>query len=409
MLLLNKVFKVRDKANPDAEMSFLDHLEDLRGMFTKIVLTLIIATIGCFMFKGKLIDILRLPLDRVWIEQQNRSLPEEITFEDWEEAKKNSKVILSLTEDQRTVFFEHLKTDKARFHTESALLLRSVLRLPEDSRKDYIAAIPDISDEMKAQLSALEEANPQARASSEGDLRMMGAFKPTEAFMLSMKLSFFAAIVVTFPLLLFFILQFILPGLHQKERRALWPALIIGFGLFLTGVGFAYFFVLPRVLEFFYTYSQDLGIDNDWRIGYYISFATQFVLIFGLAFELPVVVMTLVKIGILQYDQMKGSRAYAMLAIVIIAAVITPTPDVLTLMLLAVPMYLLYEVCIWLSYFVDKKQKAQEAEEERAYLDRIMEDHDYDNDHAEDDDDDYVEDWSQEPESDEECDDGKPI
>ena len=178
--------------------------------------------------------------------------------------------------------------------------------------------------------------------------------------------------MLAFPLLLLFTLQFILPGLKKKEKRALWPAMIIGFGLFLAGVMFSYFFVLPKVLDFFYNYSQQMGVTNEWRIGYYISFATQFTLIFGLAFELPVVVMTLVKLGVLNYEIMRNTRSYAILAIVVIAALITPTPDVATLAFLAVPMILLYEICIWLSFFHKRKQREQEIREREELRQQIL-------------------------------------
>jgi hypothetical protein len=115
-----------------------------------------------------------------------------------------------------------------------------------------------------------------------------------------------------------------------------------------------------------------MGISNDWRIGYYISFATTFVLIFGLAFELPVVVMTLVKIGLLSHSMMRETRSYAILAIFVIAALITPTPDMMTLSLLAVPMVILYEICIWLSYFHEKKVQKLEEEEEKDRMARLL-------------------------------------
>jgi len=164
--------------------------------------------------------------------------------------------------------------------------------------------------------------------------------------------------------LLLFILQFILPGLHGNERRVLWPAMAVGFGLFLTGVVFAYQFVLPRALLFFYDWSSGLGVSNDWRIGEYITFATQFTLLFGLSFELPVVVMVLVKLGLLTYETMAKTRTYAVVAIYITAAIITPTPDIMTLNLMALPMLLLYEICIWLAWFDRKKAREQEAREE---------------------------------------------
>jgi hypothetical protein len=115
-----------------------------------------------------------------------------------------------------------------------------------------------------------------------------------------------------------------------------------------------------------------MGVENEWRIGDYITFTTQFTLIFGHAFELPVVVMTLVKIGLLSYQTMSNTRSYAVLTIFIVGAIITPTGDALTLSLLAIPMCLLYEICIWLAYFNRKKELAAEAEEDadiKEYMD----------------------------------------
>jgi sec-independent protein translocase protein TatC len=207
---------------------------------------------------------------------------------------------------------------------------------------------------------------------SRGNLRLMSALKPTETFMLSMKLSFFAGIIVAFPLLLMFVLQFVLPGLHANEKRILWPSMLVGFGLFLSGVLFAYYAVLPRALLFFYEWSGNLGVSNDWRIGEYISFATQFTLLFGLSFELPVVVMVFVKLGLLTYDMMSKTRSYAILAIFVTAAVITPTPDAFTLILMALPMLVLYEICIWLAWFDRKKSRLAEEQEAREREERLL-------------------------------------
>lgn len=95
-----------------------------------------------------------------------------------------------------------------------------------------------------------------------------------------------------------------------------------------------------------------------WGISEYVKFVCQFVLIFGLCFELPVVVMALVKMDILSYKVMKGSRAWAAIGICVVSAVVAPSPDVFTLGLIAVPLYLLYEICIWLAWWLDKRDRA---------------------------------------------------
>ena len=124
---------------------------------------------------------------------------------------------------------------------------------------------------------------------------------------------------------------------------------------------FAYYAVLPRALGFFYEWGGKLGVSNDWRIGEYITFATQFTLLFGLSFELPVVVMVFVKLGMLTYETMARTRSYAIVAIFVAAAILTPTPDALTMTLMAAPMVILYEICIWLAWFWERKQRRMEA------------------------------------------------
>eukprot|EP00903_Cladosiphon_okamuranus_P003862 g3860.t1 len=286
------------------------------------------------------------------------------SVEDWNAAKDLERVAAGLGDAERAVFYFSLGKPDLEFHARSVALLRAAKMLPEEERGAFVKELP-VDEPMKKQLLALLDSDPNVDSSSESNIRMMSALKPTETFMLSMKLAFFAGIVLAFPLLLMFVLQFVLPGLHEKEKKILWPAMTIGFGLFLIGVLFSYFFVLPRALLFFYEWSGDLGVSNDWRIGEYISFATQFTLLFGLSFELPVVVMVLVKLGLLSYDTMARTRTYAIVAIYIAAALITPTPDIMTLNLMALPMLLLYEICIWLAW-LDRKKAREEAEREEA-------------------------------------------
>jgi sec-independent protein translocase protein TatC len=179
-----------------------------------------------------------------------------------------------------------------------------------------------------------------------------------DGFMIVVNLSLIAAVIISFPILLFFLLQFVLPGLRTNEKKILFPGLAIGFGLFLTGITFSYFMVLPKALEFFHSFNQGLGVGILGGLSEYITFATRFILIFGISFELPVVVMALVKLDFLSYKIMKTTRKHAIIGIAIFSAVITPTQDILTLLLLAGPLYVLYEICIWLAYFMEKKDRA---------------------------------------------------
>jgi sec-independent protein translocase protein TatC len=381
MFLLKKVFQLRDYANPESEKPFLDHLEDLRVTITRMVITLVISVSVCFLIQDELMMILRKPVEEVRLLNQAKKIPDKselaqpLTVERWEQAKNVEHAASALDPAEREVFYQSLHDDTLRFHAKSAALLRSAQALPEKDRAAYLAALP-VDAALKQQVTALLKSGPGTEIESRGNLQFMSALRPTETFMLSMKLAFFAGIVVAFPLLLYFLLQFILPGLHSHEKRVLWPSLTIGFGLFLGGVLFAYFLILPRALAFFFEWGDNLGVRNDWRIGEYISFATQFTLLFGLSFELPVVVMVLVKLGLLGYQTMKRTRHYAIVAIVILAAVLTPTPDILTQCLMAGPMIILYEACIWFAWWDERKSRREEAEEARQRMERLMNEHD---------------------------------
>jgi sec-independent protein translocase protein TatC len=377
MFLLKKVFQLRDHVNPDNEKPFLDHLEDLRVTVFRIAITLIISMVACFAFQKQLMEVLQRPiykvLEKTAAEQLSKP-PIPITPDRWEAAKAAEHAAGSLPSGEREVFLRHLKDPDLERHARIAALQRAALTLPVDKRDAFLNEVtPDVK--VREQVKFLIERKIQPEVSVRGDLRMMSTLKPTESFMLSMKLAFFAGIIVAFPLLLTFILQFILPGLHQNEKKVLWPALAVAFGLFLGGVCFAYFVVLQKALEFFYQYSLSLGVANEWRIGEYISFATTFTLLFGVAFELPVVVMVVVKLGLLSYTTMKKTRSYAVVGIMVLAAVLTPTPDIFTLSLMALPMYVLYEICIFLAWLLEQKEKKAEEAEAKERMERLLRDY----------------------------------
>ncbi|BCU76182.1 twin-arginine translocase subunit TatC [Luteolibacter sp. LG18] len=383
MFILKKLFQLRDHANVESEKPFLEHLEDLRQTITKMVLVLVVAMLACFSLQGRLMHILRLPVEKVGRLHAEGLIPEEdkvakaVNVDQWDLAKKIERATPTLSPADLAALYSASGDADLPFHVRSVSLLRAALSLPEGSKREaFLNSIPGgppgsySASDVQKQIRALIE----SKASPEFDPKggTMSALKPTESFMLSMKLAFFAGIVVSFPLLLYFLLQFILPGLHGHEKKILWPALAIGFGLFLFGVLFAYFLVLPKALLFFAEWGKDMGISNDWRIGEYISFATQFTLLFGASFELPVVVMVCVKLGLLGYETMKKTRRYAIVAIFVIAAVLTPTPDMMTQCLMAAPMVILYEACIWLAWWDEKKKAKLDEAEARERMERLL-------------------------------------
>jgi sec-independent protein translocase protein TatC len=181
-----------------------------------------------------------------------------------------------------------------------------------------------------------------------------------DSITISFQLAFYAGIVLAFPFLVYFAAEFVLPALTPQEKKAMLPAVAIGFLLFLGGVLASYYLVLPSTLAFFFRDAKSLDWSPSWTVRDYFSFVTQFCVGFGLAFELPVVVLLLVRLGILSASLLSRTRAYAFLLIFVAAAVITPTPDALTMALMGAPMYLLYEICIVVAWFIERKRRKQQ-------------------------------------------------
>lgn len=179
----------------------------------------------------------------------------------------------------------------------------------------------------------------------------------TGGFSLAMTLALYAGLTLACPLLLYFLAQFILPALTHKEKGMLTPVFAAGVGLFMGGVALAYFVVIPTGLEFFIEYNKYLGISSRWTVDNYVSFVSHMCLAFGICFELPLVVLALAKLGVVSHRFLREKRAYVIVIIFIVAAVITPTTDMLNQTLLAAPMCVLYEGCIWIAWWMERKKK----------------------------------------------------
>ncbi|MBX7158384.1 MAG: twin-arginine translocase subunit TatC [Verrucomicrobiae bacterium] len=185
-------------------------------------------------------------------------------------------------------------------------------------------------------------------------LRVLGV---ADAFTLSLQAAFFSGFVFALPFVLYFLGNFLLPALTAQERKMLLPAFIVGSLLFALGVAFCYFLLLPQTLRFFHNYSASMGYTTEWTAKNYIAFCVQMLLGLGLSFELPIVILILAKLGFVDAAFLKKYRRHAIVVIVIAAAMITPTSDLFTLSAMAVPMLILYEICIVICRWMERKNK----------------------------------------------------
>lgn len=182
-----------------------------------------------------------------------------------------------------------------------------------------------------------------------------------ETFITSVKVSFLAGLVVAFPYVFYEIWRFIAPGLHEKERAASRGAVFVCSSLFLIGVLFGYYIVSPFGVRWLGGYTLP-GVINSPTLGSIINYMVMFTLPSGLMFELPVVVYVLSRIGLVTPEGMRKYRRHAILGTLIIAGVLTP-PDAVTQFLVGIPVYMLYELSIFISARVQKQLKLQELEE----------------------------------------------
>lgn len=185
----------------------------------------------------------------------------------------------------------------------------------------------------------------------------------TTTFVTPFKLSFFVALFVAIPYVLFQVWAFVAPGLYKHEKRFAIPLVVSSILLFYIGVAFAYQFVFPVMFEFFAT-AAPKGVEMNTDINSYLDFVLTMFLAFGVAFEVPVVVVLLVITGIVPLEKLKSSRGYVLIGIFVIAAFLTP-PDAVSQCIMAVPMYLLYEGGIIMARVLSGMRRP-EAEEEDA-------------------------------------------
>jgi sec-independent protein translocase protein TatC len=181
----------------------------------------------------------------------------------------------------------------------------------------------------------------------------------TAPFFVPIKVTMMVAFVVALPYVLYQAWAFVAPGLYTHERQLAMPIIVSSFGLFLIGMAFAYFLVFPAVFGFVAGYTPE-GVQMATDIDKYLSFALSLFLVFGLSFETPVVQMVLVRMGIISMQKMIDFRPYFIVIAFVIAAIVTP-PDVISQLMLAIPLCLLYQFGIFLARYVTPRAQEEES------------------------------------------------
>ena len=184
----------------------------------------------------------------------------------------------------------------------------------------------------------------------------------TEPFTTSLKVSFYVAIAIVLPIILWQIWAFLAPAVGEDTQRVIGVFVVLATGLFAAGVAFCYTIVLPKALTFLVDYDSELYLEQI-RASYYLSFVTLTLLAFGIAFQMPIFILGLVRLGVLSSDRLRRNRRIGYV-LMLTFAILLPTIDPVSLALEVVPLFVLFEVSIWLSVFMERRWERSAAEAE---------------------------------------------
>jgi sec-independent protein translocase protein TatC len=313
--------------------SFLEHLEDLRWVLIKSVVALSVAILVCLLGGNHVVEILKFPLKQARISYPKDDQIVTVYF------STNRLGVFSLSPEQKPIFGLGTNQFVAVRLKPSLVGTNQVLTWEIDEG-------PEVAE--RARRLNTELIN----------------LSPASGFFVAFQVAIYAGIVLASPFIFYFVAAFVFPALRMKERYYVYRGLGFGLGLFFAGVAFCYFILMPVALVASQKYSEWLGFSAaQWKADEYIGFVCKFMLGMGLGFEMPVVLLTLVKLGILNYAILSKARRYMIVVNLVLGAVLT-TPEVITQILMALPLQILFEISVWIAWYWERKErKAAEAAE----------------------------------------------
>ena len=326
---------------------FLDHLEDLRWTVMKVVVAIVVGMLIALIGSPYIVKFLTYPLNSAQQIQQVNSNPDKRMIP----VKLGEGVAFHVRESDLKEWVEEGLLVKDANKTEVITALRLI---PSPGSLDVNGT--------KYSMQMHVDTNGTDRVPWEVELK---AYGPLKSFFIALKIGLYGGLTISMPFVIYFLAQFVLPALRINEKKWLFKLSSFGAGLFMLGVVFCYLIIMKVALWASVGFANMLGFGADeWQAEEYISFVCKFMVGMGLAFQMPVILLFLVRVGILDYKKLSDFRMYAVVANLIIAAVITPTGDPFTLSLVAVPLQLLYELSTLIAWFWHKKEAAEEEDEE---------------------------------------------
>jgi sec-independent protein translocase protein TatC len=281
---------------------------------------------------------------------------DQVNVDDWDDVEAPS------SGDSEMSFFDHIEA--LRWHIMRSLIVLFVAFVVVFLFKDFVFGTivfgpvrPDfITYKILCGFSEAMCFDPPKIDLTGGSFINTG---PSDAFITHMSISFWISLAITFPYMIWEIWRFISPGLFPTEQKAAGNIVIIGGFLFLFGVLFGYFVVSPLALTFLTNYEIHSLVKNAFRISDYIDLLVMMTIPLGFVFELPMVMYFLTKLGVISPMFLREYRRYAVVILMIVAAIVTPSPDAASMLLVFAPLYALYEISILVSQREYKKQLAK--------------------------------------------------
>jgi sec-independent protein translocase protein TatC len=337
------------------QMSFLEHLDELRKRLVRSVIFIVLAFLACWFVSQDIYNFLSVPIRRALSEAARREVP-----------------VQGLTGDEKVLPLTDLKEgDSGRYIFDRSTKLGVTVVAPGTSVLAVVAPFTDLNGVRALGLYTNEpiytnnaiipkgvklpvELKPEAALEPTGDERMV-VTSATEPFTLRVTVALYTAIAVSVPFLLLQIWGFISPALYKHERSYVTPFVALSSISFVIGAAFAYYILFPPAVSYL------LGLGEDFqlllRASDYLDFIILIMLAMGLIFQMPAIAYVLARIGIINAGFMLRSWKMALVIILIVAAVVSPTGDIPNMMLFATPMIGLYVVSIFIAWFFGKKRK----------------------------------------------------
>ena len=306
--------------------SFFEHLEDLRWVLVKSAVAIGVAVMVCLISGNWLVGVIKWPLRMTTMPKP--IVPQTVSFEIG-------------TNFLGTVYLQTNQWGLINLGTNDDVVLQLT---PIEVGTNQILA-----------LQRVEGRGSKGRTLEES-IQLLN-LNPAGGFFVAFQVAIYGGIVLASPFVLYYLIDFIFPALRRIERKHVRRGMILGIGLFMMGILFCYFVLMPLALRASVAYSEWLGFAaNQWRAEEYISFVCKFLLGMGLGFELPIVVLTLVKIGVVSHQQLASFRKYMIVINLMLGAVLT-TPEVLTQVMMALPLQVLYEISVWIAWYWERQEQ----------------------------------------------------